>query len=124
MAFGVCHCAGCSTLMGQVSPKVVGEDCTKSHELLLSPKPDLAIAACPVGTLQKWTLLLDCRCCQSPFGDMGMRVSHVSHMLRSGSASVFLILLAVPDAFTEEQKASAASPLHLHLWGFCLWVLS
>lgn len=107
--------------MGQVSPKVVGEDHTKSHELLLSPKPALAIAACPMGTLQKWTLLLDCRCCQSPFGDMGMCVSH---MLLSGSASVFLILLAVPDAFTEEQRASAASPLHLHLWGFCLWVLS
>lgn len=53
-------------------------------------------------------------------------VSHALHMLlsTSGGSSGFLVLLTVPDAFTEERRASAASPFHLLLWGFCLWVLT
>lgn len=60
------------------------------------------VAACPLGMLQKWALpeVLP----ESLWGHGGVCVSRVLHVLLSapGSAPGFLILLTVPDAFSEE----------------------
>lgn len=73
VAFGAWHCMPATAmqkapacLAWEASPEVVEKDHTKSHELSLPPKPQTWVQQ-PVlwGTLQKVTLPLDGKCCQS-----------------------------------------------------------
>lgn len=90
--------------MGQVSPKVLGEVTPNPMSCCsaLNHRPGHSSLSC--GNAAEMDLAVGLQVLpESLWGHGDVCVPCVTHVLSaSGGASVFLILLTVPDAFTEE----------------------